>query len=104
MRRLLVVCVLIFCKARIVIGSIAQVDRRTLNDSCSMFLSVLDSVQTVMTGHGVYDRRQFRTIVSALTQFDPQLYHSQENGWRGLIAYYQEGGGVADPWGGTPSK
>ena len=70
----------------------------------SMFLSVLDSVQTVMTGQAVYDRQQFQSIVSALTRFDPQLYHSQENGWRGLIAYYQEGGGLADQWGGTPSK
>ena len=55
-----------------------------------MFLSVLDSVETVMTGQAVYDRQQFQSIVSALTRFDPQLYHSQENGWRGLIAYYQE--------------
>jgi len=77
---------------------------RRLNDSWSMFLAVLDGVQTVMTGPGVYNRPQFQTIVSALTQFDPQLYHSQENGWRGLVAYYQEGGGVADPWGSTPSN
>ena len=114
MRKLCVPCVFIFCQAGVWTGlvldngshAISQYDsqRRTPDDSWSMMLSVLDSVQTVMTGHGAYDRRQFQTIVSALTQFDPQLYHSQENGWRGLIAYYQAGGGVDDLWGQTPSK
>ena len=85
MRRLCTACVLIFSQAGVWTGlvldnesqAISQNDsqRRTPNDSWSMMLSVLDSVQTVMTGHGAYDRRQFQTIVSALTQFDPQLYH-----------------------------
>ena len=71
---------------------------------CVLILVLNSCVIARSESWSVYDRQQFQSIVSALTRFDPELYHSQEHGWRGLIAYYQEGGGLADRWGGTPSK
>ena len=42
--------------------------------------------------------------MSALVRYDPALYESQDNAWRGLVNYYQEGGAVGDPWGASPSS
>ena len=79
-------------------------DGSMLDSSMPMFLSILDSMQEVMTGRGLYDRRTFNEIVAAMNYFDLELFSSQENGWRGMLAYYQEGGGLGDQWGSTPSK
>ena len=80
-------------------------DAKSLDDRWSMFLAVLDGAEYAMTGADVgFDRLQFHEIVSTLTFFDKDLYSSQENGWRGMVAYYQQGGGSGDAWGGTQSK
>jgi len=100
MRDLFSVCLHMLSLSRVLAGEISTKD----DDRGSMMLAVLDSVQAVMTGQTQYDRRQFQAIVHSLIDFDPQLYHSQENGWRGMLAYYQAGGGVGDRWGGNPSR
>ena len=69
-----------------------------------VLLEVLDALEEVMTGTEGFDRREFHQLVLALRKFDPDLFESQERGWRGLILYYQEGGGEGDTWGGNPSK
>ena len=43
-------------------------------------------------------------MVSSLVRFDPELFESQENAWRGVLSYYQHGGQPGDPWGGNPSS
>ena len=42
-------------------------------------------------------------MVSSLVRYDPLLFESQDNAWRGLVSYYQHGGAEGDPWGGAPS-
>ena len=69
-----------------------------------VLLDVFDSLQVAMTGTEGFDRGEFFKIVMAFRTLDPDLFQSQESGWRGLISYYLEGGGVGDPWGGTPSR
>ena len=41
--------------------------------------------------------------MSSLVRYDPLLFESQDNAWRGLVSYYQHGGAEGDPWGGAPS-
>ena len=43
-------------------------------------------------------------MVSSLVRYDPDLFESQENAWRGVLSYYQHGGDPGDPWGGSPSS
>ena len=49
-------------------------------------------------------RNDFYGLVSSLVRLDPDLFESQENGWRGVLSYYQQGGQPGDPWGGNPSS
>ena len=39
-----------------------------------------------------------------MAKFDPQLLESQDAGWRGMVQYYETGGGLWDTWGAFPSK
>ena len=67
-------------------------------------LEVLDGLQAVMTGTGVYDREEFFNLVDSLRRADPQLFESQEAGWSGVVGYYLAGGGEGDTWGDNPSR
>ena len=69
-----------------------------------VLLDMLDALDAVMTGSGGFDRTEFHRLVLSLRKFDPDLFQSQERGWRGLISYYEAGGWEGDPWGGNPSR
>ena len=45
-----------------------------------------------------------RQLTTAMAKFDPQLLESQDAGWRGMVQYYETGGGLGDTWGAFPSK
>ena len=46
----------------------------------------------------------YQDLVNAMYKFDPDILQSQNQGWRGVVEYYQTNGGPTDPWGGNPSK
>lgn len=67
-------------------------------------LDVLDSFTRVMTGKQYFSRYVYQDLVNAMHKFDPDILQSQNQGWRGVVEYYQTNGGPTDPWGGNPSK
>ena len=46
----------------------------------------------------------YQDLVNAMYKFDPDILQSQNQGWKGVVEYYQTNGGPTDPWGGNPSK
>ena len=66
-------------------------------------LDLLDSLSLVMAGGG-FSRGVYRQLTTAMAKFDPQLLESQDAGWRGMVQYYETGGGLGDTWGAFPSK
>ena len=68
-------------------------------------VTVLNNLNYVMTGDGGgYDWKSVAFIRSAMDKFDVNIFESQNAGWRGLVEYYEAGGGTSDSWGSDPSE
>ena len=83
-------------------------------------VDVLDSFTQVMTGNNYFNRYvrlettilkyfnfvrlSYDRIVYAMSKFDPDLPESQNAAWRGVVEYYESGGGPTDVWGSYPSR
>merc|ERR1719244_290116 len=70
-------------------------------------LALFDSLQREMTGdrNSIFPRQRFSHLVTALNNLSSGdlLMRSQENGWTGLLDYYNEGSVWGDEWGIQPN-
>lgn len=63
-------------------------------------LAMLDAMQALMTGDGLFDRPVYRNLRSCMKSFDRQLPLTQDMVWRGIVQYWNTRGASNDPWGG----
>lgn len=66
-------------------------------------LSMLDAMQELMTGGGVYDRKLYEQFRSCMKSFDQRLPGTQDSAWQGIIDYWNMGGAPDDLWGKAPT-
>ena len=59
---------------------------------------VLDGMQEMMEGTGVFDGELFSDLVECFDKFDPQLMAAQDAEWAGMAQFAAMGGTEEDEW------